>query len=164
MSKNCGKCGRQLPVPGDYAESILNLQETDDGEALSLDSSGVPLPENIKFLKKILENTANGLLTFEEADEMIAPFWNQVIFVEEKLKNNVQPVVNTLKDSGLTGSQERFLEIIADFKELLQGVFTAIDNKDETAVGRFAAEVAQTGVELYNLSLEIEAGMNKAAH
>ena len=150
----CGRCTRPLPS--------VALGVTRPSEVLDLYDSRAPgsqsraLAENFQYLLDVCEDAISGVLTPEEARDLLLPFWETVLAAELRAQDTVRPTVAAVGDATLSSYQEELQALLAYLKEILTTLFEALDAHNLGGLSGLRAEFVEVAEGLQRFHQEVE--------
>lgn len=152
-SRQCSACGKPFPVTEVQersAGSVFNLAE-EIGDFDGFTSTGVQIPEKYIFLKQIIEETISGLLTYDEAKEMLQPFIEQLNAIKKQLSESADNYIETINDAGLKENYLYLKEALNYYHDSLQEIFRGIEGKNPEILKNALASVEEAIIEIQRL-------------
>ncbi len=150
---NCSNCS--VPLFGASGGGVLDVTES-NGAAVVAGSGTASLSENFKFIKTVLEDVCAGIISWQEAEEMLLPGWDRFQDVQLQLGTNVLPVVEETNDPELNQAYDQFCEVLDYFGQVMQEVFSAIARQNAEGVESNIPGVVEAGLEIARLDQHLQ--------
>jgi hypothetical protein len=152
-SRNCVKCGRMLPTYN-MVEQVTNDLFTKDG-LFSAGSSERPLPENLDFIRQVIEETSQGILPFEEAENLLQLPWNTIKESRNKLNQNISSLVVQLGDPSMRQYFEMLKDSLQYYYDAMSGIMSGLKNKNTHLLTQNLPAVLEAGEELVQIGEQL---------
>jgi hypothetical protein len=155
----CGRCGRPVLGQSSLGGGVLDVTESDgmpEGAA-----SSEHLTENFLFIKQVVEDTAAGLLSYQEAEQMLLPYWDKIQEIEDNLLSTVEPTVNESGDEELGRCYDEFYEILNYFSEVMKEIFVGIQRRNPDILTKNIRSIIEAGCDMKRLHMDLQKSMAK---
>jgi hypothetical protein len=165
---NCIKCRRDLHSSLSGNESEISLEITEESESLreaetGNESTGEPeyqVHQTIDSIIRLIEDASNENLKFEECQEMLSPYWYQLLDLQEQIEEQVTGMINSLQDPELTENFRIFKESFDFLQNTMQKTLRGLQKKNLEILKSSVVSLTEAGNRLTDMQAKLEQLIN----
>jgi hypothetical protein len=154
----CVKCRRELPTRTSGSLEKSSFEITEDGETFNeYENNFVQVPfQTIDSIIQVIEDTANENLKFEESQEILIPYWEQIQSFQEKIDKQIVKMIDNLQDPELTENFKHFKDSFDFLQDSVQKALDGLQERDMEALKNSIGALTEAGNRLNNIHTKLE--------
>jgi len=157
----CRQCARALPPMALGAErpaEILDLYDSRTPGRRATEG----FSENFQFILEVIDDVVAGVLPLEKGRDLLLPFWETILAVEIRARDEVRSVVVASQDPMVASFHDELNALVAYVKETTANVLQALEVGDTGGLIGLRLEVQEAAESLQRYYADIQEATQQA--